>query len=168
MASGGQVCNHLEETYGGHSSDIWDCGYVIVDFENGSRCMLELCMFVDGSLYQEEISAVGPKGKIECRIPGPKRFWKSENCQQPEALLITIDRKTKSLREKVIVVDPDLLDAGDHNGSTFYQHEKFNKVVAEGMAVEVDLEDGIWAVKMGLAAQLASIENRTVKFSELL
>ena len=168
MASGGQVCNHLDESYDGYRSDIWDCGYVIVDFENGSRSMLELCMFADGSFYQEEISAVGPMGKIECLIPGPKRFWESQNLEQPEALIITSDRNTKNLVKKIVPVDSGLLDAGDHNGSTFFQHKKFNKVVSEGSRVEVGLEDGIWAVRMGLAAQLSSIENRTVKFSEFL
>ena len=59
MASAGQDVNHLNETYDGRSSDILDNGYVIVDFENGARAMLELCMFAEGSEYQEEISVVG-------------------------------------------------------------------------------------------------------------
>ena len=168
MASGGQACNHLKETYDGSQSDIWDNGYVIVDFENGARCMLELCMFADGAIYQEEISAVGPKGKIECKIPGPKRFWKNGKTQHPESMIVTSDRKTKTVKEKIISVDSALLDLGDHNGSTFYQHEKFNDVVSSGNGVEVTVEDGIWAVKMGLAAQLASIENRSVRMSEFL
>ncbi len=56
-------------------SDIWDNGYVIVDFANGARAMLELCMFAEGRDYQEEISRGGPKGKIEAFVPGPGRFW---------------------------------------------------------------------------------------------
>ena len=168
MASGGQACNHLTETYDGHQPDIWDNGYVIVDFENGARCMLELCMFADGSAYQEEICAVGPKGKIECKIPGPKRFWNNDNIRQPESVIATTDRKSKFLTEKIIPVDSTLLDAGDHNGSTFYQHKKFYDVVCSNAPVEVGLEDGIWAVRMGLAAQLSSMENRSVKISEFL
>ena len=168
MASGGQVCNHLDENYDGACPDIWDCGYVLVDVDNGSRAMLELCMFADGSFYQEEISAVGPRGKIECRIPGPKRFWDNRNGKQPEALISTSDRHTQSLVEKIVPVDSVLLDAGDHNGSTFYQHKMFNKVVSDGLPVEIGVEDGIWAVRMGLAAQISSLENRAVKFAELL
>ncbi len=68
--------------------------------------------------------------------------------------------------EKKIEVDPELLSAGDHNGSTYYQHKKFYKVVTEGKEIEVDLHDGLSAVKMGLAAQLSSTEGRTVKMSE--
>lgn len=75
MASGGQSVNHLEEVHDGQTSDIWDNAFVVVDFENGLRTMLELCMFAEGLRYQEEIRAVGPKGKIECLIPGAGRFW---------------------------------------------------------------------------------------------
>ena len=74
MASAGQEVNHLDEVYEGRRSDIWDCGYVIVDFASGARAMLELSMFAEGSEYQEEIHAVGPKGKIACNVPGPARF----------------------------------------------------------------------------------------------
>ena len=54
--------------------DIWDHGYVIVEFENNIRAMLELCMFAEGAKYQEEISVTGEAGKIEAFIPGPARF----------------------------------------------------------------------------------------------
>ena len=75
MASAGQSVNHLDEVYDGKTPDIWDNGYVLIDFDNGARAMLELCMFAEGSRYQEEISAVGPEGKIEAFVPGPGRFW---------------------------------------------------------------------------------------------
>jgi predicted dehydrogenase len=69
MASGGSAVNHRDERYGGEAPDIWDHGYVLVDFDSGARAMLELCMFAEGSRYQEEISAVGATGKIECLVP---------------------------------------------------------------------------------------------------
>ena len=40
MASAGQEVNHLGEIYNGRPADIWDCGYVLVDFVNGTRAML--------------------------------------------------------------------------------------------------------------------------------
>jgi len=78
MATASQSCNHLDERYDGETPDIIDNSYTIVDFDNGSRALLELCMFAEGSRYQEEISAVGKNGKIECLIPGPTRFWPPE------------------------------------------------------------------------------------------
>jgi predicted dehydrogenase len=63
-----------------------------------------------------------------------------------------------------IPVDPALLEAGDHNGSTFYQHQKFLEVVRGNGMPEVTLEDGAWAVRIGLAAQKAALTGETVRF----
>lgn len=153
MASAGQAVNHLDEIYDGETPDIWDNGYVIVDFENGTRAMLELCMFAEGSRYQEEISAVGPKGKIECLVPGPGRFWPAHLGAAPVPQVIVSPRDPKGPKVIDIPVDPDLLAAGDHNGSTFYQHQRFHAVVRGEALPEVTLKDGAMAVAMGLAAQ---------------
>lgn len=44
--------------------DIIDNAYVIVEFDNGSRGMLDLCMFAEGSKNEQEISVVGDFGKV--------------------------------------------------------------------------------------------------------
>ena len=69
FASGNQDVNHLNEIYDGRVPDILDNAYVIVDFESGARGMLDLCMFAEASHNQEEISVVGPLGKIEALVP---------------------------------------------------------------------------------------------------
>ena len=58
----------------------------------GARAMLELCMFADGARYQEEVSAVGPAGKIEALVPGPGRFWPKHLGAAPVPRLITSPR----------------------------------------------------------------------------
>lgn len=154
MASAAQAVNHLDETYAGETPDIIDSGYVIVDFDNGARAMLELCMFAEGSAYQEELSAVGPSGKIEAYVPGPGRFWPEHLGPAPVAKLVTSPRHPQGPEVHEIPVDPTLLDAGDHNGSTFYQHQCFVALVrGESNAPEVSLSDGWAAVAMGIAAQ---------------
>ena len=153
MASAGQGFNHLEERYNGETPDIWDNAYVIVDFAKGARAMLELCMFAEGSRYQEEISAVGPKAKIEALVPGPGRFWPTLLGDPPVPQLIISPRAPKGPFTSEIPVDPTLLAAGDHNGSTFYQHQRFNAVVRGEGVVEVTADDGAKAVAMGMAAQ---------------
>lgn len=154
MASAGQDANHLDETYDGETPDILDNGYVIVDFENGARAMLELCMFAEGSRYQEEISAVGGAGKIEALVPGPGRFWPEHLGDAPIPQVIVSPRNPKGPELREIPVDPELLDAGDHNGSTFYQHRGFVALVrGERDTPDVTLEDGWKAVAMGMAAQ---------------
>ena len=164
MASAGQVNNHLDETYNGATPDIWDAGYVIVDFDSGARAMLELCMFAEGSRYQEEISAVGPKGKIECLVPGPGRFWPAKLGPSPVPQLIISPRAPQGPILMDIPVDPALLDAGDHNGSTFYQHQRFNAVVREGGVIEVTVNDGAKAVAIGIAAQESARTGQAVTF----
>ena len=113
----------------GRTPDIFDHGYVAVDFADGTRAMLELCMFAEGSRWQEEISAVGPRGKIEAFVPGPTRFWPAHLGDPPVAQVVVSPREPRGPQVHVIPVDPTLLDAGDHNGSTFYQHRGFLELV---------------------------------------
>lgn len=165
MASGGQAVNHLDEVYDGQRSDIWDHAYVIVDFQSGLRAMLELCMFAEGSRYQEEISAVGPLGKIECLVPGPGRFWPAHLGPAPLPKVIVSPRNPAGPVELNIPVDPALLAAGDHNGSTFYQHQGFQRAASGQQAAEVSLTDGWWAAAMGMAAQQSAITGAAVDLS---
>ncbi len=168
MASGGQDANHIDERYDGEKPDILDNGYVIVDFANGSRAMLELCMFAEGAQYQEEISAVGPNGKVEALVPGPGRFWPDHLGEAPVPQLIVSPRTPKGPTHKDIPVDPTLLDAGDHNGSTYYQHQGFLELVrGQRDKPDVSLNDGKIAVLIGMAAQISIREHRTVLMSEL-
>ena len=70
FASGGQDVNHLDEVYDGERSDILDNAYVIVDYANGVRASLDLCMFAEGGRNEQEIVAVGSQGKAEAALPG--------------------------------------------------------------------------------------------------
>ena len=165
-ASGGQAVNHLDENYGGETPDILDHGYVLVDFANGARAILELCMFAEGARYQEEISAVGPKAKIEALVPGPGRFWPDHLGEPPVPQVIVSPRDPKGPIVQDIPVDPRLLAAGDHNGSTFYQHQRFLELLrGDRAAPDVTLNDGLWAVRMGLAAQQALTAGEAVRLA---
>ena len=155
-ASGAMNHNHVDERYVGRQPDILDNAMVILDFPGQRRALLELCMFADGSRYQEEIAVVGPLGKLECKVPGPTRFWPSDTLGAPPvAQLIVSPRSPKGPLQIEIPVPAELLAAGDHNGSTYFQHRKFFDV-ARGVvdqAVEVTLTDGLKAVLIGLAAE---------------
>jgi hypothetical protein len=62
-----------------------------------------------------------------------------------------------------VPVDPNLLAAGDHNGSTYYQHKGFLAVLrGEKAKPDVRVNDGLWAVRMGQAAQRAIDTGETV------
>ena len=163
-ASGGQNHNHLDEVVQDAQPDILDNAYVVLDFAHGRRALLELCMFAEGSRYQEEISLVGPLGKLECMVPGPGRFWPAALGPAPVAQLVVSPRVWDAAAEKpldaisgpqtlAIPVDAALLAAGDHNGSTFYQHQHFLRAVRGESGVAVGLQDGLKAVVIGLAAE---------------
>ncbi|MEM7441419.1 MAG: Gfo/Idh/MocA family oxidoreductase [Pseudomonadota bacterium] len=164
MASAGQDVNHLQEKYDGKTPDIWDAGFVIFNFSGGRRAMLELCMYADGSTYQEELTALGPDGKIEAKVPGPGRFWQGDAQSPPEPKLIISPRNPFGPREQVIPVDPKILAVGDHNGSTFYQHQRFLDVVRGTSTPEVSVSDGAQAVMMGFAAQKSATTGAAVDF----
>ena len=162
-ASAGQAVNHLGELYEGRVPDIWDHGYVMLDFEGGARAMLELCMFAEGSRWQEEITAVGPEGKIEARVPGPGRFWPAELGPTPTPQVEVSPRAPRGPRLVEVPVDPILLAAGDHNGATYFQHLRFAEVVRGLAAPEVTLRDGARAVEIGHAAQRAATTGEAVR-----
>ncbi|TNC48576.1 Gfo/Idh/MocA family oxidoreductase [Rubellimicrobium rubrum] len=164
MASGGQAVNHKDERYDGAAPDIWDHGYVLVDFESGAKAMLELCMFAEGSRYQEELTVVGPTGKLECQVPGPSRFWPPELGDPPVPRLIASPRWPKGPMSCEVPVAPALLDAGDHNGGTFYQHLRFAAVVRGEARPDVTLQDGLRATAMGFAAEASARSGQSVAF----
>lgn len=165
-ASTGQDCNHLEERYDGQTPDIIDNAFVIVDFENGQRACLDLNMFAEGSRYQEEICAIGPKAKLECFVPGPGRFWPTETLgDAPIPKVILSPRFPKGPIEADIPVDETLLEAGDHNGSTYYQHLGFFHAITKQSPVDVKVEDGLKAVVIGLAAQHSAATGQAVNIT---
>lgn len=167
MASGAADHNHQDEIYAGEIPDIIDNAFVIVEFASGKRAMLELNMFAEGSRFQERITAIGPKAKLECLLPGPGRFWPEESLgPAPVSQVILSPREPKGPIESEIPVDPTILDAGDHNGSTYYQHIGFYKAVTQGAEVEVTVEDGLKAVVIGMAAQESIRTGKAAKMRE--
>lgn len=159
-ASGGADVNHREERHGGRAPDILDHAYTIVDFENGVRAMLELCMFAEGAWFQEEIAAIGDVGKLEALIPGPARFWPGGEERHSE--IVWSPRSPKGPVRRAVEVDETVLKAGDHHGATYFQHLRFREAVRNGAPVEVTLADGLRAVEMGLHAEASVLSGQAV------
>ncbi len=161
-ASAGVDVNHLDESYDSQTPDIIDNAFVIVDFENGTRGMLDLCMFAEGSHWQEVVSVTGPKARIDACVPGPARF-SPDGWERPSHLVIS-DRTTKAVTDTPVEVDHAVLSAGDHHGSTFYQHQRFLEMVRTGETKpEVSLEDGLWSVIVGEAAERSAKTGQAVE-----
>ncbi len=151
-ASGGSDVNHRDERIDGRTPDILDNAFVCVDFASGARAMLDLCMFAEGSHWQEVISVTGERARLDAFVPGPARF--SPDGKERHSEFAVSDRAEKRERREVIAVDERILRAGDHHGSTFFQHERFLGLLRAGWgAPEVSLEDGWWSVLVGEAAE---------------
>lgn len=146
FASGGQDVNHLDEYYGGHRADILDNAFVIVDYANGVRGLVDLCMFADATKHQEEVVAVGDSGKVESMLP---------------ASTLRIGRRGTDWIGDVQehhITDPRIKHEGLHHGSSYLEHLGFLSAIRFAGEPEVTLEDGMWAVAVGAAAH-KSIEN---------
>ena len=159
-ASGNQDVNHLTEKYNGKIPDIIDNAFVIVDFENGVRGLLDLCMFAENSEYQEEIVVIGDKGKIETFVPS------SNSGKDSSDVRIGI-RKENVLKTKEVKVDKKILAAGHHHGSTYFEHLAFINAIQKNNTPEVSLRDGLMSVAIGEAAENSIKENRVVFMEEL-
>ena len=155
--SGAMDVNHLDERYDGRAPDIIDNSYTTVDFANGVRAMLDLCMFADGAENQEEITAVGESGRLDVFIPS------GEIVYSPRVGFLN----PKQVEKWVVDVDATALKAGTHHGSTFYEHQRFNAAVRGQGPVEVTAHDGLMAVAIGAAAELSARDKRVVELSEL-
>ncbi len=153
FASGAQDVNHLDERYDDEIPDILDNAYVLVDYANGVRAMLDLCMFAEASRNEQEITAVGDAGKIECFIP--------------ESLVVIGRREGREIEEIPVEVPADIIDAGFHHGSTYYHQRAFLDAIHDPEAPRIDARAGRAAVAIGVAAQQSIEEARPVLLSEL-
>ena len=160
-ASGAQDVNHLEEVYDGVRSDILDNGYVIVEYSDGRRASLDLCMFAEASFHQEEVCIVGPKGKLEAFLPQ----------MEVRTGIRGIDTLGNVKTEKV---DDDRIKyRGHHHGSSFLEHLDVLRVVTASSADSVPastagLLQGLLSVAIGVAAHMSVEQKRVVRMDEIL
>ena len=158
FCSGGIDVNHADERVEGQRPDIIDNSYTVVDFANGVRAMLDLCMFADGAEHQEEISATGDRARLDLKVPpGDILFSPRVGYGNPKQMV----------REHVDV-DAAALAAGEHFGATYHQHLAFARAVRGEGPVEVTADDGLRAVAMGVAAEISACERRVVEMAEVL
>jgi len=153
MASSADVVNHRDERYQGRSPDIIDNAYVIVEFANGSRGMLELCMFAEGSRDEQVISVVGDAAKAEARIP-------SGECSLGL-------RTSGASGVKTTRVQRDSPHEGLHHGSSFREHLAFAGAIRGESSKVATLIDGLRSVAVGVAAHRSIAESRRVTLEEV-
>jgi len=138
-----------------------DNAYCLIEYSNGVRACLDICMFADATFSQEEVVAVGDCGKVEARLPQSTIrvglrgvHWIGEVPEQ--------------------YVPDDSGYAGHHFGSSLRENGEFLSLLQEtdpSYASEVAtscVERGVLSVAMGVAAQKSISENRWVSMKEVL
>jgi predicted dehydrogenase len=155
LASGAQGVNHLDERYDGETPDILDNAYVIVEFADGTRAMLDLCMFAEAGRNEQELCVVGDAGKLEAFVP--------------ESIL-RIGRRAEGIGRfhEVAVTDERIAFAGLHHGASYLEHLDFLAAIRAGGPPAVTVVDGLWSVAMGVAAHRSIDEGRPVPLAEVL
>lgn len=186
FASGGQNVNHLDEVYDGEASDIFDNAFVIVDYPDGARAMLDLCMFAEATKDQEEISVVGNVGKLDARIPTSELHLGTRSGAGLPDIGVVETRQ---------ITNDDIRHTGLHHGASYLEHVDFAEAVrahrsarssaiaagkptdqaisdaagaVDALGTLVSLEDGRWSVAIGEAAHRSIKENRPVALTEVL
>lgn len=163
MASGGQDVNHLDERYEAGVPDILDNAFVIVDFDDGRRAMLDLSMFAEGSAYEQELVAVGDAGKVEVRLPGFMEVARGRRAQ----LVVGSRGGDWPVMVSELGDDERVRHVGAHHGASYLEHLDFCATIRDGARPTVTVDDGLWSVAMGVAAHRSIDEGRPVRLDEL-
>ena len=161
FASGSQAVNHREERYGGRPPDIDDNAYVVVDYDDGARAMLDLCMFAEATHNQQEFAVMGDAGKAEALVP--------------EHILRIGRRGEHSIGNVEVVPTPvEAPFEGFHHGSSFVEHQRFLEAIgdcdsagARAQSVQA-LEGAMLCVAMGVAGQRSMATGVPVAVDDVL
>jgi myo-inositol 2-dehydrogenase/D-chiro-inositol 1-dehydrogenase len=153
FASGGQSVNHLDERYDGERPDILDNAYVVVDYDDDVRGMLDLCMFAEASKNEQEISVVGDAGKLEALVT--------------ESVLRIGRRADGVHRISEVEVPTTARHIGLHHGSSYLEHVDFAAAIRQRRPPSVTLLDGLWSVAVGVAAHRSIETGAAVQLAEI-
>jgi predicted dehydrogenase len=152
-ASGAQDVNHLDERYDGETPDILDNAFVIVDYADGARACLDLCMFAESSRNEQEIVATGSAGKLDVVVPGGG--------------LVRGGREYRKWEDLPPEPDVRIGYEGFHHGASFVEHLHFLEAIRSGGPPAVSASDGLRSVALGVAAHRSIDEGRPVELAEL-
>ncbi|MBU2511296.1 Gfo/Idh/MocA family oxidoreductase [bacterium] len=159
-ASGSMAVNFLEFEHEKRKSDILDNAFVTVIYENNIRASFNLCMFAP--MFYEEIVLCGNEGRLkawECEdyLPGPRLKTSLE-----------IMRGEGNPSRVSTPYYPTYIEAGGHNGATYYEHIKFIDNIKGLQTDTATVEEGFWSIVVGAAAEKSAKQGLPVKIRDLI
>jgi predicted dehydrogenase len=152
--SGAQDVAFRDFTYQGQKADILDNAFVIVDYANGVRASLNLCMFLSQH-GREELIVNGDLGSVYATDTPNDSI---EFLGGSHDLNRTIEPRA---HKKVAAT-------GTHAGATYYEHLCFYDCVRTGKQAPITAVDGLWSVAVGALAEESVRERRPVDIPESL
>jgi len=147
----------------GHDSNIADNAYVIVDYKNGGRALLQLCMFM-GLPYKYECG-IGQHVR-EIGATGEKGMIRTEGFDLGCNLEILPNDSHNSTRIK-IETEGNMPTAFNQNGNNGIFID-FADCIRNGKKPFADAEIGKMAVVVATAAEKSMAEKRIVKIKEVM
>lgn len=159
-AVGGQDVNFIDFEYKGEKSDILDNAIVTVVYENGIKCNFNLCMFAP--MFYEEITICGNEGRI--------RAYENENYLPEEGNLTHFEMTCADYRPSIISTPcyPKTIQTSGHMGGTYFEHKRFIDNIDGKETDTATIEEGFWAVIVGIAAEKSAKTGKIVYIDELL
>jgi predicted dehydrogenase len=156
-ASGNMAVNFTDFTYNNEQADIIDNAFVTVIYENDVRANFNLCMF--SPTFYEELVICGDKGRLKA----------SENedflsAKLPRNHLEILCGEEKPSR----IMNPDHIETSGHGGATYYEHVYFIDNIENKQTTTATVEDGLWSVLVGLAAEQSIKLGKAVMIEDIL
>jgi len=148
-------------------ADIIDNGWLMVEYENGARGMLGMCLCLE-NFDKVELGAVGDSGMLEGVMS--ESFWGGLPYYSPRIVKsyraneITITRTRDSKR--TIVEIPPAADFQSHIG-TYNQWLEFGRCIREGAKPFVDVHVGRSSVLVPFAAERSIKEGRVIQIEDI-
>lgn len=168
-ASGNLDTNHLNKYIDDNPTKLIDNAFIIVNFENGIRACLEICLFSDGSKHQTELSVIGNKGKIECFIPSNKIVISNRPNQGNYTISYDPpEKEDNNINKYKLQTDNDLEQIGLYNGSIYWQHLNIINSIFFKKKSRVDYKQGLVSLIISIAAQESIDKNKLIYISDLI
>lgn len=159
-ATGGQAVNFLDFEYEGKKSDILDHAIVIVEYDNGIKCNFNLCMF--SPMFYEEITILGTKGRLHAY---EKEDYLPAESPKTHFELLTADHGVSKISTPCY---PNSIQNSGHMGGTYFEHKNFIENMEGRETQTATVEEGFWAIVVGIAAETAVKTGEKVYIKDLL
>ncbi|MCM3570568.1 Gfo/Idh/MocA family protein [Neobacillus mesonae] len=160
MAVGDMAVNFKDFQYQHEKSDILDHAIVTVLYENGVKANLNLCMF--SPTFYEEMVLCGDQGRL--KASEHDHFLTTSQDRNRLEIYGGEERPTKLTTPCY----PTHIEQSGHGGATFYEHVNFVNQIEKCSVKTPSIEDGLWSVIVGAAAEESIKRGEIISIESLL